>query len=99
MKKLTIFSGVLGVFFSVLAQLFAVIDDSFTVGNIWFVGVLAGILTMIASIQINKKPTNVILLIISSVLGLLGTGIVYIIPTLFNIILLYKLSKGSQMSQ
>nr|WP_172688847.1 hypothetical protein [Bacillus subtilis]APB62360.1 hypothetical protein pBS72_0910 [Bacillus subtilis] len=99
MKKLTIFSGVLGVLFSVLAQLFAVIDDSYTVGNIWFVGVLAGILTMLASTQINKKPTNVILLIISSVLGLLGTGIVYIIPTLFNIILLYKLSKGSQMSQ
>ncbi|MEC3664984.1 hypothetical protein [Bacillus subtilis] len=99
MKKLTIFSGVLGVLFSVLAQLFAVIDDSYTVGNIWFVGVLAGILTMLASTQINKKPTNVILLIISSVLGLLGTGIVYIIPTLFNIILLYKLAKGSQMSQ
>ncbi|MES5398170.1 hypothetical protein RI119_18500 [Bacillus amyloliquefaciens] len=99
MKKLTVFSGVLGVFFSVLAQLFAVIDDSYTLGNIWFLGVLAGIITMLASTQANKKPVIIILLVISSVIGLLGTGLVYIIPTLFNIILIYKLSKVSQISQ
>ncbi|MCL6426447.1 hypothetical protein [Bacillus subtilis] len=85
MKKLTIFSGGLGAVFSVLAQLFAVLDDS-----------LAGIVTMFASIQTNNKPIFSILLIASSVIGLLGTGLVYIIPTLFNIILIYKFSKVSQ---
>ncbi len=38
MEKLTIFSGGLGAVFSVLAQLFAVIDDSYTLGNLWFLG-------------------------------------------------------------
>nr|WP_076983158.1 hypothetical protein [Bacillus amyloliquefaciens] len=79
-----------------MAQLCAVIDDSYTLGNIWFLGVLAGVITILASIQINKKPVFSILLIISSVIGFLGTGLAYIIPTLFNIILIYKLSRVSQ---
>ncbi|MCY8199199.1 hypothetical protein MOC25_05780 [Bacillus subtilis] len=96
MKKLTIFSGGLGAVFSVLAQLFAVLDYSYTLGNLWFLGALAGIITMLASIQTNNKIVFSILLIISSIIGLLGTGLVYIIPTLFNIIIIYKFSKVSQ---
>ncbi|MEC3651430.1 hypothetical protein P9120_10190 [Bacillus subtilis] len=95
MKKLTIFSGGLGAVFSVLAQLFAVIDDSYF-GELMVFSALAGIITMLASIQTNNKPVFSILLITSSIIGLLGTGLVYIIPTLFNIIIIYKFSKVSQ---
>ncbi|MEX3914379.1 hypothetical protein AB4672_21640 [Bacillus paralicheniformis] len=96
MKKMIVFSGILGVFFAVLAQLFAIIDDSYTLGNIWFLGVLAGILTLITSMQINKKSTCIILLIISSFIGIIGTGIVYTIPTILNVVLVYKLITESK---
>ncbi|CAI6272010.1 hypothetical protein NRS6120_10740 [Bacillus subtilis] len=71
MKKLTIFSGGLGAVFSVLAQLFAGIDDSYTLGNLRFLGALSGLINIIASIQTNNKPVFSILLIASSIIGLL----------------------------
>lgn len=39
-----IFSGGLGAVFSVLAQLFAGMDDSYTLGNLWFLGALSGLI-------------------------------------------------------
>lgn len=96
MKKMIVFSGILGLIFAVLAQLFAVTDDSYTLGDIWFLGVLAGILTMITSMQINKKNACIILLIISSFLGIIGTGTVYSIPTVLNVVLIYKLKTESK---
>ena len=46
MKHVALIGGIVGLLFSIIAQLFAVIDDSYTFGNIGFLGVFSGIVAL-----------------------------------------------------
>ena len=86
MKNLATIGGVLGILISITAQLFAVIDDSYTFGNIWFLGVFAGMLSIIGAAMLNKnKKMGSILLIVSSIIGYYGIGFLYLLPGLITL--------------
>jgi hypothetical protein len=87
MKGLAITGGILGVIFPLFAQLFAVIDDSYTFGNIGFLGIISGVLALIGAFQINKNGKRAgIMLIISSLLGYYSVANIYLIPGLLTLI-------------
>ncbi|GAA0295510.1 hypothetical protein GGQ92_000635 [Gracilibacillus halotolerans] len=96
MKILIKVAGILTILISIAAQLTAFIDDSYTMGNIWFIGVLSGILTIISA---NKIHTNLkisfLLLIVSTVLGVISIAYLFILPGIINLIaLLYLFIKN-----
>ncbi|MEC5423808.1 hypothetical protein QGM71_09925 [Virgibacillus sp. C22-A2] len=79
---MAILGGVLGVVLSLLAQLFALIDDSYTFGNIGFLGIFSGVLGIIAGFQINKNTSFALIgLGIAILLGTIALSFLYFIPT------------------
>ncbi|BBW98464.1 hypothetical protein ACPVTF_02270 [Geobacillus icigianus] len=93
MKNLSMIAGLLGIFVSLAAQLLAINDDDYHFGNIWFIGVLGGIIGTWAafSININNKKATV-LLIISLLLGFAGIGSLYSISAFLQFITLIYLA-------
>ncbi|UOQ84742.1 hypothetical protein [Gracilibacillus salinarum] len=93
MRALTLIAGFLTILISIAAQLSAIIDDSYTVGNIWFLGVTSGILTIIGAFKINNnKRTSLILLIISFILGVVSILYLFIVPAILLLITITYLS-------
>lgn len=87
MKKSAMLGGALGILISVIAQLFAVVDDSYTIGNIGFLGMLSGVIGVIAGYQINKKNDVALIgLGIAIILGTIALSFLYLIPTILMII-------------
>lgn len=96
MKKLIKVAGILTILISIAAQLLAFIDDSYTIGNIWFLGVLSGILTIISANKINKnQKISILLLIVSFILGFISIAYLFVLPGILILIsLIYLFIKG-----
>ena len=98
MRLTAMIAGLLGILVSLTAQLFAVIDDSYTFGSIGFLGIFSGVLGVIASFQVsknNKKAT--ILLVISLLCGIVAISYLYALPALLQIIcIIYTARKMNQ---
>ncbi|APC48844.1 hypothetical protein [Virgibacillus halodenitrificans] len=81
MKTIAMLGGLLGIIISLTAQLFAIIDDSYTFGNIGFLGVLSGIIGIIGAFQVNRNnKLAAIILISSAILGFISISYLYILP-------------------
>ncbi|MFP7477477.1 hypothetical protein [Terribacillus saccharophilus] len=81
MKHVALIGGIIGLLFSIIAQLFAVIDDSYTFGNIGFLGMISGIVAIVCSIIANKRPMLAgWLLILTSATGFYALAGLYLIP-------------------
>ncbi|WP_079710254.1 hypothetical protein [Paraliobacillus ryukyuensis] len=98
MRKTAITGGVLGVIISLLVQLFAVVDDSYTFGNFGLLGIISGIVAIVGASLIKSRPMLAgILLIITTITGVYGLSVFYIIPGILTLItgiyLLFKRSK------
>lgn len=80
-------AGVLGILIVTIAQLLAFIDDSYTFGNIWFLGIVGSIIGIIGACIINKSKTMAMLLIIVSiVLGIISISYFYVLPFIIQLI-------------
>jgi|GEM_PF-952681 len=80
MKHTAILAGIIGIVVSLVAQLYAINDDNYHFGNIWFIGVLSGIIGIIGAnlININNKKA-IILVTLSLFFGFMGIGSLYLI--------------------
>lgn len=89
-----ILAAILGLIITLIAQLFAIIDDSYTFGNIWFLGVLSSVVGLIGSLLIYKnKNIGILILSISIVLGVISISYLYLIPAILQLICIFKVSK------
>ncbi|WP_010095564.1 hypothetical protein [Ornithinibacillus scapharcae] len=82
MKTVAMIGGLTGVFFSLFAMLFALVDDSYTLGNFGLLGVLGGIIGIIASFQLYKNKFSPFLLLIAILLGFYGIFYLFLIPAI-----------------
>ena len=89
MKTIGITGGVLGILFSLVCELFAITDDAYSFGNIWFLGVLSGILAIIGISKLNKKFAAP-MVVVSCILGIIGISYFYILPAILSITPLVK---------
>lgn len=81
MRIVALIGGILGLLISIVAQLFAVIDDSYTFGNIGFLGMLSGIVAIVCSLNVNKRPSLAgWLLILTTATGVYALSGLYLIP-------------------
>jgi hypothetical protein len=98
MKYLALTGGILGLLISLAAQLFAVIDDSYTFGNIGFLGVLSGIIALVCSFFLNKASLlSSWLLILTSLTGIIALSGLYLIPGTMTLLAgLYTLGRKNQ---
>ncbi|WP_276735113.1 hypothetical protein [Bacillus sp. (in: firmicutes)] len=92
MKALTFLSSLTAVGISILGQCLGVLDDSYSVGNAWFVGVLAGLMTLLILID-NQVMTKNYIVSLSTISGILGVGFLYFPAAIINIFLSVKLNK------
>jgi hypothetical protein len=100
MKYIALIGGILGLLVSLVAQLFAVIDDSYTFGNIGFLGMLSGIIAIISSFFVTKKPImSGSLLILTSISGVYALSFLYLIPSTMTLLAgVYTLGRKNQNS-
>ncbi|WP_077305742.1 hypothetical protein [Terribacillus halophilus] len=64
-----------------MAQLFAVVDDSYGFGNDGMVGMVSGIGAIIGASLMKKRPLIAsLLLIVTAITGFYGLSVFYIIP-------------------
>lgn len=91
MKKLAYIAAVLFIVISIVAQMLALIDDRYTIGSIWFIGVFAGILAFIGAGKVgsNYEMAKAILLF-AAIFGIIGIGYYAILPVLIIVFLLFK---------
>ncbi|UUI86148.1 hypothetical protein NPA28_09825 [Bacillus halotolerans] len=68
------------------------LDDSYAVGNAWFVGVLAGLITLLI-FNDSQEMTKSYIISSSAILGILGVGFLYFPAALINIKIAFKLNK------
>ncbi len=68
------------------------LDDSYAVGNAWFVGVLAGLITLLIFNE-GQDMTKSYIISSSAILGILGVGFLYFPAALINILIAFKLNK------
>ncbi|WP_313886378.1 hypothetical protein [Bacillus sp. RHFS10] len=76
---------------SIFGQWIGVLDDSYAVGNAWFAGVLAGLITLL--ILIDSQVMTKSYIIIVSTIGTLGVGFLYLSAAIINIFISIKLDK------
>ncbi|WP_102707063.1 hypothetical protein [Terribacillus saccharophilus] len=95
MKHVALIGGIVGLLFSIIAQLFAVIDDSYTFGNIWFLGVFSGIVAIVCSFLVSKRSLLAgWLLILTSATGFYALAGLYLIPGAMTLLAgIYTLSR------
>ncbi|UJL47479.1 hypothetical protein KFZ58_06275 [Virgibacillus sp. NKC19-16] len=87
LKKTAILGGVLGIVISLAAQLFAVMDNAYTIGNIGLLGALAGVIGIVSGYQIDKRTDfSLIGLGLAIILGTIALSFLYLIPTVLMII-------------
>ncbi|KFI01465.1 hypothetical protein MOD48_15215 [Bacillus spizizenii] len=92
MKALTFLSSFTAIGISILGQWLGVLDDSYAVGNAWFVGVLAGLITLLILIDSQVMTKNFIVNL-STISGVLGVGFLYLPAAIINIFIGIKLDK------
>ncbi|MDQ0253465.1 hypothetical protein J2S74_000837 [Evansella vedderi] len=92
MKKLAYIAGVLFILISIFAQMTSLIDDRYTIGSIWFIGVFAGFLGLIGASKVgeNYEKAKAILLF-SVIFGFIGIGFYAIIPALLILYVLFQI--------
>lgn len=71
---------------SILGRWLGVLDDSFAVGNAWFVGVLAGLISLLILIDSQSMTKNYVVSL-STILGILGVGFIYFPAAIINVLL------------
>ncbi|WP_433747556.1 hypothetical protein [Falsibacillus pallidus] len=84
MKVLGMVGGLLGIVLSLFCMLFAIVDDSYTFGNIGLLGVLAGIIAVIVSFR-NRRSSGIWLLVTAG-MGIIGLAIFYTLPAVLQVI-------------
>lgn len=85
MGNTALIGGILGFLISLLAQLFAVIDDSYTFGNIGILGMLSGMIGVIGAHGVKKeKAWYPYLLIGASIAGFISISFLYAVPALLK---------------
>lgn len=83
MKTTAMIGGLLGIIISLTAQFFAIIDDSYTFGNIGVLGVLSGAIGIIGAFQLNRNNKLAAVILISSIiLGVISISFLYILPAI-----------------
>lgn len=86
MKTTAMLGGLIGVFLSLIAMLFALVDDSYTFGNFGLLGLLGGIIGIMASFQLSKNRTAPFLLLLAILVGFYGLSYLYTLPAILMVI-------------
>ncbi|CAM3998028.1 hypothetical protein [Mesobacillus zeae] len=98
MKNTLIIAGILGILVALAAQLFAINDDAYHFGNIWFAGVLGGAIGVWGGNAVDKSNgMGAGLTALSLLMGFAGVGSLYIALALLqgtSLVGLYLQSKG-----
>ena len=90
---LGVFAGVIGILIVIVAQVFAIIDDSYSFGNIWFLGIFGSIVGMAGALFINKfKKSALYLIILSILLGIISISYLYLVPCIIQLICIIYIS-------
>ncbi|MBY4604153.1 MULTISPECIES: hypothetical protein [Bacillus] len=92
MKALTFISSFTAIGTSILGQWLGVLDDSYAVGNAWFIGVLAGLITLLILID-SQVMTKSFIVSLSTISGIMGVGFLYLPAAIINIFIGIKLEK------
>ncbi|MCY9377342.1 hypothetical protein MOF34_20265 [Bacillus sp. T17B1] len=92
MKTLTFISSFTAIGTSILGQWLGVLDDSYAVGNAWFIGVLAGLITLLILID-SQVMTKSFIVSLSTISGITGVGFLYLPAAIINILISIKLDK------
>lgn len=92
MKTLTFISSFTAIGTSILGQWLGVLDDSYAVGNAWFIGVLAGLFTLLILID-SQVMTKSFIVNLSTISGITGVGFLYLPAAIINILIGIKLDK------
>ncbi|BDG80128.1 MULTISPECIES: hypothetical protein [Bacillus] len=95
MKRLAVLSSFTAIVISIIGQLMGMLDDSYAVGNAWFVGVLAGLITLLI-FNDSQEMTKSYIISSSTILGILGVGFLYFPAALINILIAFKLNKKKE---
>ncbi|MDL5611027.1 hypothetical protein [Bacillus halotolerans] len=95
MKRLAVLSSFTAIVISIIGQLRGMLDDSYAVGNAWFVGVLAGLITLLI-FNDSQEMTKSYIISSSTILGILGVGFLYFPAALINILIAFKLNKKKE---
>ncbi|MCY8426715.1 hypothetical protein MOC70_19330 [Bacillus vallismortis] len=91
-KKLVVISSILGILLSAIGQFFGVLTDFFLSGISRFIGIVAGIL-MLLSLKSRNIEVQSFIVNVSTSLGIIGAGILYIPAALINILIGFKLNE------
>lgn len=92
MKALIFLSSLTAIGSSILGRWLGMLDDSYAVGDAWFIGVLAGLISLLILIDSQTMTKNYIVSL-STILGILGVGFIYFPAAFINILLSITLDK------
>nr|WP_121642707.1 hypothetical protein [Bacillus vallismortis] len=92
MKKLVVISSILGILLSAIGQFFGILTDFFLSGISRFIGIVAGIL-MLLSLKSRNVEVQSFIVNVSTSLGIIGAGILYIPAAIINILIGFKLNE------
>ncbi len=91
-EKLVVLSSFMGIVLSIIGQLFGFLTDFFIPGIARFIGVLAGLLALL-SLKSRSTEIQVFIVGSSTVLGIIGAGILYFPAAIINVLIGFKLKK------
>ena len=92
MKALIFLSSLTAIGSSILGRWLGMLDDSYAVGDAWFIGVLAGLISLLLLIDSQTMTKNYIVSL-STILGILWVGFIYFPAAFINILLSITLDK------
>ncbi|WP_435576744.1 hypothetical protein [Bacillus vallismortis] len=92
-KKLVVISSILGILLSAIGQFFGILTDFFLSGISRFIGIVAGIL-MLLSLKSRNVEVQSFIVNVSTSLGIIGAGILYIPAAVINILIGFKLNEN-----
>ncbi|MEC1636721.1 hypothetical protein NST16_07730 [Bacillus sp. FSL K6-1005] len=92
MKNLILLSSFFGITLSIIGQLFGVLTDFFIPGIARLMGVLAGILVLL-SLKSRNIEMQAFIVGSSTLLGIMGAGILYFPAAIVNVLIGFKLNK------
>ncbi|MBY4604165.1 permease [Bacillus sp. SPARC3] len=82
----------MGILLSIVGQLFGILSDFFIPGNARFIGVIAGVL-MLLSLKARSVAVQSFIVGSSTVIGIMGAGILYFPAAVINILIGFELNK------
>ncbi|WP_456280225.1 hypothetical protein M1D98_09845 [Bacillus sp. K7] len=92
-KKLVVISSIQGILLSAIGQFFGILTDFFLSGISRFIGIVAGIL-MLLSLKSRNVEVQSFIVNVSTSLGIIGAGILYIPAAVINILIGFKLNEN-----